>query len=182
MRLLIAFSSVTVDGFMVGPGNDHDFMVSDPQLDDELVGRLRSMADTIVVGRGSFAEMGAYWSVAEGPIAEWMNASSKVVLSTTADFDASTWENSTLAAGDGVEQVRRLKESDGGGMVTFGGALTVRSLVTADLVDQYWLKINPAAVGRGGSMFSDVVDRRALTLVSAQPYPSGVIAAIYDRA
>lgn len=126
--------------------------------------------------------MGGYWSAAEGPIAEWMNASSKAVLSTSADVDVSTWENSTLAAGDGVEQVRRLKESDGGGLVTFGGARTVRSLVTADLVDEYWLKVSPAVVGRGGSMFSDVVDRRSLTLRSAQFYPSGVIAAIYEKA
>ncbi|MFN2487798.1 MAG: hypothetical protein ABR609_14535 [Acidimicrobiia bacterium] len=28
---------------------------------------------------------------------------------------------------------------------------TVRSLVAANLVDEYWLKINPAIVGRGGS-------------------------------
>ena len=31
-------------------------------------------------------------------------------------------------------------------------------------------------------MFSDVVDHRSLTLRSAQSYPSGVIAAIYEKA
>jgi riboflavin biosynthesis pyrimidine reductase len=37
------------------------------------------------------------------------------------------------------------------------GVHTVRSLGAANLVDEYWLKVNPAIVGRGGSMFSDVV-------------------------
>ena len=64
--------------------------------------------------------------------------------------------------------------------MTFGGVHTVRSLVAANLVDEYWLKVNPAIVGRGGSMFSDVVERRALTLHSARSFPSGTIAAIYS--
>jgi dihydrofolate reductase len=67
-----------------------------------------------------------------------------------------------------------------GGLVTFGGVYTVRSLVAANLVDEYWLKINPAIVGRGGSMFSDVVERRALTLRSARSFPSGAVALIYS--
>ena len=88
---------------------------------------------------------------------------------------------STLAAGEGADQVRRLKASSGGGLVAFGGVHTARSLVAADLVDEYWLKFNPAIVGRGGSMFSDVVERRALTLRSARSFPSGGVAAIYPK-
>lgn len=65
-------------------------------------------------------------------------------------------------------------------MVVFGGVHTVRSLVAADLVDEYWLKFNPEIVGRGGSMFSDVIERRALTLRWARSFPSGTIAAIYS--
>ena len=77
-----------------------------------------------------------------------------------------------------MDQVRRLKASTGGAVVAFGGVHTVRSLVTANLVDEYSLKFNPI-VGRGGSMFSDVVDRRALTLRSARFFPSGTVAVIY---
>ncbi len=79
-----------------------------------------------------------------------MNATPKVVLSTDSSYDVSACENSTLAAGDGVDQVHRLKASSGGNLVTFGGVHTVRSLVAANLVDEYWLKVNPAIVGRGG--------------------------------
>lgn len=141
---------------------------------------LMSVADTIVVGRKAFSDMAAHWPTADGDLAAWLNATPKVVLSTDSSHDVGAWENSTLATGDGADQVRRLKASSGGGLVTFGGVHTVRSLVAANLVDEYWLKINPAIVGRGGSMFSDVVERRALTLRSARSFPSGVVAVIYS--
>lgn len=182
MRSLIVFSDVTVDGFMAGSNGDLDFMVDiadDPQLVSELTGKLLRTADTIVVGRNSFAAMAAYWSNAEGEVAAWLNETPKVVLSTNPDLDVSEWRNSTLAAGDGVKQVRRLKGAAGGSVVTFGGVRTVRSLVRADLVDEYWLKINPAVVGRGQSMFSDLVTHRLLTLRSARAFPNGAIAATY---
>jgi hypothetical protein len=57
MKPLIVFSDVTIDGFMAGPDNDLDFMVDDPQLEDELTGMLMSVADTIVVGRKAFPDM-----------------------------------------------------------------------------------------------------------------------------
>jgi hypothetical protein len=38
MKPLIVFSDVTIDGFMAGLDNDLDFMVNDPQLEDELTG------------------------------------------------------------------------------------------------------------------------------------------------
>ena len=58
MRPLIVFSDITVDGFMAGPDNDLDFIKTYPA-------------------------MGAYWTTADGDLAAWMNATPKVVLSTT---------------------------------------------------------------------------------------------------
>ena len=180
MRPLIVFSDMTLDGFMAGPDNDLDFMADDPQLTSELTGELMSVADTIIWGRRSFGPSAAYWTTAEGDLAAWLNTAPKFVLSSDKSFDVSAWENSTLAAGDGADQVRQLKESTGGSLVVFGGVQTVRSLVAADLVDEYWLKLNPAIVGRGGSMFSEVGERRKLTLNSARSYPSGTVALVYS--
>ena len=180
MRPLIVFSDMTLDGFMAGPDNDLGFMADDPQLTSELTGELMAVADTIIWGRKSFGPSGAYWTSVDSDLATWLNTTPKVVLSSDSRFDVSGWQNSTLAAGDGADQVRRLKESSGGSLVVFGGVQTVRALVAADLVDEYWLKLNPAIVGRGGSMFSDVADRRPLTLRSARSFPSGTVALKYS--
>ncbi len=175
MRQLIAFNDVSLDGFMAGPNNELDFIVNDPKLGDEFTSELRAVADTIVFGRKSFGSW-AYWMSAEGDLADWMNSSPKVILSSDQTFDVSPWPNSTVAD---LDQIRQVKESDGKAIVAFGGVQTLQSLITADLVDQYWLKINPTAAGRGGSMFSNLTDQRQLTLCSAKPYPSGTIATIY---
>ncbi len=45
--------------------------------------------------------------------------------------DLSAWANATVAASDGVEEVRCLKPSSGGALVTFGGVQTLRSLVAS---------------------------------------------------
>jgi dihydrofolate reductase len=180
MRSLIVFSDVTLDGFMAGPDNDLEFMVHDPELGDEFTGELVAVADLQIWGSKSFTPSGAYWTAADGDLAAWMNQTPKVVLSSDSSLEVSSWANSTLAAGDGVEQVRRLKEASGGSLVVFGGVQTVRSLVAADLVDEYWLKLNPTVVGRGGSMFTEVADRRPLTLRSARSYPSGKVALVYS--
>ena len=52
-------------------------------------------------------------------------------------------------------------------------------MLAANLVDEYWLKVSPTIVGRGGSMFADVIERRPLTLRSTKSFPSGVLALTY---
>ena len=97
MKPLIVFSDVTIDGFMAGPDNDLDFMVDDPQLEDELTGMLMSVADTIVWSQ-SVPRHGAHWTTADGDLAAWMNAtpgridrlhdlSSKGVHADTSEFE-----------------------------------------------------------------------------------------------
>lgn len=178
MRQLIVFTDVSLDGFMAGPENDLGFMVEDPQLADEFTAELRAVADTIIFGRKSFHPSAAYWTAADGELADWMNTTPKMILSSDSTYDVGLWPNSTVLTD--LDQVRRLKETTGRTVVAFGGVDTLRSLVSAGLVDQFWLKINPTVVGRGGSMFSDLTEQRRLTLDSVKPYPSGTIAAIYS--
>jgi dihydrofolate reductase len=165
MRSLIVFCSVTVDGFMAGPDNDLRFMVDDEELETTLNGELMEAAGAIVVGRKSFPEMSEYWTSAEGELADWMNGTPKYVLSSDDSYDVSGWDSATLAAGDGVEQVRKLKAKKGKSVVVFGGVETVRALVVAGLVDEYW--------------FFDVTDRTELKLRSVRSFPSGSLGVVY---
>jgi dihydrofolate reductase len=185
VRPLIVSSNMTVDGFIAGPGNDLaslDFIVPDSEQENDLVKRFGSTADAIVLGRQTFLDMEAYWTKVDSPMADWLNATPKIALSTDPEFDVSSWNNSTLAAGDAVEQVRRIKDTDGRALVTFGGVKTIRTMVNAGLVDEYWLKISPVVTGRGSSMFAELTGKRPLTLRSAKSFPSGMIDAVYMTA
>ncbi len=182
MRPLIVSSNMTIDGFIAGPGNDLaslDFIVPDPEQENELAERFAATADAIVFGRRTFLDMEAYWTKIKSPMADWLTATPKIALSTDPGFDVSSWNNSTLAAGDAVEQVRRIKDTAGRGLVMFGGVRTIRTMVAADLVDEYWLKISPVATGQGSSMFTELTGKRPLTLRSAKSFPSGMIDAVY---
>jgi dihydrofolate reductase len=150
----IVCADVTLDGFMTGPDNDLDFMVDDDELDQVFMDELTPRADAIVVGRKAFiGGMAACWPTAAEPFAQWMNETPKVVLSSTG-VDVSQWENSSVASGDGVTHVKNLNTRPGRAIVVFGGAETVQRLVAAGLVDEFWLKVNPDATGRGGAVFA----------------------------
>jgi dihydrofolate reductase len=190
MRKLIISCNITVDGFMAGPGGGSppsipkmlsslDFIVDDPEQENDLAARFEEVADTIVFGRKTYVVMQDAWSPLDSRMAAWINGATKVVLSKNPEFDVSIWTNATLAAGDAVEQVRALKESSGGALVMFGGVQTIRAMVNAGLVDEYWLKISPVATGQGSSMFAELSERRNLKLTGVKGFPSGMIDATY---
>lgn len=185
MRQLIVSCNVTVDGYMAGPGNDfassEDFAVVDAQQESDLAAEFAQVADTIVIGHRTFVAMQAAWSPLHSDMADWINAATKVVLSRQPDLDVSVWNNSTLAVGDGPDQVQRLKSGDGAALVAFGGVETIRSLTAANLVDEYWLKVMPVAIGAGSSFFSDIPQRHDLALTEAKSCPSGLLDLRYRR-
>ncbi len=181
MRDLIMSAAVTLDGFMAGPANDLDFMVIDEELDQTMMtDELAPRADTIVIGRKVFPDMATYWTTATGPLARWMNETPKVVLSNTLD-DTSLWPTTSVARGNGAAAVEELKRQPGGAIVVFGGVQTVRSLVAAGIVDEFWLKVNPVAIGRGGPVFADLKDPAKLELLSARAFPSGTVGLVYRK-
>jgi dihydrofolate reductase len=51
----------------------------------------------------------------------------------------------------------------------------VSSLIQAQLVDEYFLLINPSILGKGKSIYRNVVANQALKLKSATAYKCGVV-------
>ena len=99
-----------------------------------------------------------------------------VVTSTLTDPG---WGNSTLLAGDPVEEVRRLKELPGGELLLTGSITLAHTLIRAGLADEYRQIVFPAVQGRGRRYFPDghVVPR--LERVGAAAFPTGITYAAY---
>lgn len=81
--------------------------------------------------------------------------------------------NSTLATGDPVAFMRRLKESGSGDIAVPGGIRTVRSLFLAGMIDQLTLTTHPVVVGSGRHLFDDSVPTTRLRLLNASQASSG---------
>jgi dihydrofolate reductase len=86
-----------------------------------------------------------------------------------------------LSRGDRAAAVEELKRLPGRALVVFSGVQTVQNLVGAGLVDEFWLKVNPVAIGRGGPVFADLEDPAKLELLSASGFPSGTVALVYRK-
>jgi dihydrofolate reductase len=93
-----------------------------------------------------------------------------------------SWAEPTVARGDLAEEVVRLKEQPGNFILAHGGAGFARSLVASGLIDEYRLVIHPVVLGRGEPLFSGLRSPVDLRLISATPFGSGVVAAVYQTA
>ena len=65
----------------------------------------------------------------------------------------------------------RLKGEPGKDIIVYGGSRTVADLIAGRLIDEFYLFVNPAAIGRGLSIF----DKVALVLVESRAFDCGIV-------
>lgn len=164
------------------------------------------------MGSHSYYGMAAFWPFSDMPIAAPMNDIPKIVFSRKGIKDGAqvdqmrlalaeakarnaerhgvtptaavlqSWAEPTVARGDLVEEVLRLKQQPGNFILAHGGARFAQSLVASGLVDEYRLAILPVVLGRGQPLFSALPSPVALRLISTTPFASGAMAAVYQPA
>jgi dihydrofolate reductase len=171
---------ISVDGYFEGVKN-WDLPWHERVWGDELerfsLDQLES-ADMLVFGRVTYEGMAAYWTVAQGAIASYMNALPKLVCSRT--LQAATWNNSTLVKNDAGTEVARLKQEGNGNMFVFGSANLSRTLMNEGLFDEYRIAVAPVIHGRGKPLFSDGLNARGLRLLEARSLSTGCVILRYQ--
>ncbi len=170
---------VTLDGYMAGPNDEMDW-ISTSWSDDvgPYITSIMESVDTILIGR-NLAEgfIPAWESRPEGEPEEaidWMNNTPKVVVSNT--LTSSPWNNATIASGDLAAIVEGLKSSDGGDVITYGGARLAASLVEAGLVNDLHLIVNPTAIGTGKPVFGNGDGYGRFEVARVTPFSGGMYA------
>jgi dihydrofolate reductase len=106
-----------------------------------------------------------------------MNGYPKFVVSTTLE-EPLEWNNSTLIKGNVAEEVSRLKQQPGSGILVFGSGDLVNTLMHHDLIDEYRLMVFPV-VGSGKRLFGETIEKRILRLVETKTFGSGVVILAY---
>jgi len=93
---------------------------------------------------------------------------------TLSDADL-TWHPTTIIRGsDLVEKVSSLRAQPGGGIYVYGSLSLVRALLTAKLIDELVLMIEPITLGGGKTLFATDGEARTFELISAQTTATGV--------
>jgi dihydrofolate reductase len=179
MRRLIVSNVMSLDGFFEGPNGEFDW----PVVEEEFFGYAREMlrsVDTILFGRRTYLFMAAYWPTApRDEIAEQMNGLRKVVFSRT--LERAEWENSHLVRGDAAEEVVKLKRASGKDLVILGSASLASSLLTANLIDEYRVILEPVVLGRGNPLFKSIDGRIKMKLTNTRVLGTGVVVLYYRR-
>lgn len=184
MRKIIVSPYITLDGVVQAPGGgEEDFKYggwSAPYYDealDQIAEKQKQPAKDLLLGRKTFEMFASFWPEHED-IWPGINDVTKYVVSKT--IEKSDWKNSIFLKN--VEDIEKLKNSDGSDLLVSGSGTLVQTLLKHDLVDELWLLIHPLTLGTGKKLFDNGTIPAAFSLVESTATPSGVIVANYKRA
>lgn len=191
MRKLIVSEFVTLDGVMQAPGGEDEDRDGGfahggwtlPYWHDDIgqaFGALMQDTDAFLLGRRTYVTHAeAFEPLPAGdPFGDMMNAPQKYVVSRT--LAEPTWRDTTIIRDDVVEAVRALKAQPGKNILTDGSSRLVHALLAHDLVDELHLLLYPLTLGGGKRLLPSGV-HATFALLSATPYPSGVVGLHYAR-
>ena len=171
MRKIISFMHISLDGFVAGPKGEMDWIKHDEEL-FSYVGKRISKSDTALYGRVTYQMMENYWPKAgEQPNAtqhavehsKWYNNIRKVVLSKT--LQESDLTNTTIISNNLSDRINEIKKDGDKEILLFGSPTATHLLIQQNLIDGYWLFVNPIILGQGIPLFEDIKDKVELKLL-----------------
>ena len=191
MRNLIVHEFISLDGVVQAPGGkdedrdggfDHGGWTIPYWHDDIGVAFFQAMqnVDAFLLGRRTYVTHAeAFEPMKPGdPFGDLMNAPKKYVVSRT--LKTPIWRNTTIIRDNPVEAVRSLKAQPGKDIMIDGSTRLVPVLLEHDLIDQLYLTLYPLTLGDGKRILPPGLHRK-FRLLSAKPYPTGVVALHYAR-
>jgi dihydrofolate reductase len=112
---------------------------------------------------------------------KWYNKVHKVVLSKTMKGAGLT--NTTIISANLSDRINEIKQRAGKDILLFGSPTATHSLIQLNLIDGYWLFVNPIILGQGIPLFVDIKDKIKLNLLSTRRFASGVteLSYVVDR-
>jgi dihydrofolate reductase len=175
MGKIVVSENVTLDGVVQDPAGAEGFgrggwvgrvgergrEEAAKVLLDEALG-----AEAQLFGRRTYEFLAARWPSRSGELADRLNDMPKYVVSST--LKDPDWNNSTVLAGDVIQEVSKLKEQLDGEIVVAGSIQLVRALMENGLVDELRLMIYPVVLGAGERLFGETREQRPVRLVKTR--------------
>ncbi|WBV56729.1 dihydrofolate reductase family protein [Chryseobacterium daecheongense] len=180
MRKLKLQMQMTIDGFVAGPEGEQDWVWLSPpdEVGFQKIVDLAESSDTLLLGRKMTRPFIDHWeNVADNMpdhptnhLAKLIVDMRKIAFSRTENNIAG--RNLEVDNNDLITSVEALKKEEGKDILVYGGADFVSSLIDQDLVDEYYIVVNPVAIGKGLPIFNG---RKVLKLESSLALKSGKI-------
>jgi len=179
MRKLKLQMQISIDGFVAGPNGELDWMTWNWSEDiKKYINDLHDTVDTILLGRKMADGFISHWTgIKPGEesytFAQKMVDYPKYVFTKT--LNNHNWLNTTLVKGDLVREANNLKEKAGKDIIVYGGADFVSSLIKNNLIDEYYLFVNPTIIGRGLEISGKLKNKMSLKLIEYKSFDCGIV-------
>lgn len=188
MNRIISFAHISLDGFVAGPNREMDWITINEEIFDHVGNRINE-TDTALYGRVTYELMESYWPYAGNEPgaskhdiehAGWYKQARKVVLSKTMKETGSS--NTKIIGSNLTNSIQELKQEGGGSkeILVFGSPTATHSLMEQNLIDGYWLFLNPVILGNGIPLFVKGKEKIKLDFISSLPFASGVVELNYS--
>lgn len=186
MRKLKLQMQMSVDGFVsAGPNDEQKWVTWALEEIYQDVLHLFDSCDTIIIGRKLAVDYIPFWlDVVKKPndpmyaIAQRVVAAKKIIFTKT--LEHAEWDNTVLAKGDLAAEIEKLKRQDGKDLIVYGGTSFVAALLKEKLVDELHLFVNPVALGKGESIFSNLEQFQNMEHKKTVTYKSGIVLLQYN--
>lgn len=179
LRKIIASEFVSADGYVVGEGENMDWVMG--RFNDEMAkyaGDLMNSMDSLLLGRVTYQIMAnawPNWTEAQSPGADKMNNTPKFVLSRS--LNSAPWgkyDPATLIKDDVERRIMEMKEKPGKNIVIYGSASVVQNLTELKLIDEYQLLVHPVFLGSTKSLFGRMPSSTNLKHLRTDTFSNGV--------
>lgn len=177
---------ISLDGFVAGPNGEMNWIKVDQEIFDHVGVRI-SGTDTALYGRVTYEMMENYWPDAGNkPGASkhdiehsaWYKKAHKLVLSKT--MKGADLPDTTIISYNLSQNINEIKQRAGSEILLFGSPTATHSLMQQNLIDGYWLFVNPVILGEGIPLFTGSKEKTKLKLLDAHSFSSGVTALNYE--
>lgn len=175
MRRLLLTENITADG-RIEMLDDWFDPSPDGDIQDWLaeMERWGAASDAVLVGRHTYEDFRGYWPQhTDEQAGAYLDQVHKYVVSSS--MTDPQWHYSTILSGDPVEEVRRLKDSDGRDITLSGSITLAHAVLAAELVDEIRLLVFPAIQGRGKGLVAEGTSFPHLELLESRAFRSGVV-------
>jgi dihydrofolate reductase len=188
MRKLVSFFHVSLDGYVAGLNGEMDWIKVDDEIFEHVGDRVKDSA-TALYGRVTWQMMEGYWpTAADQPNASkhdiehaaWYKKAEKIVLSKS--MHGEQLPNTVFISDDVEHRIKAIKQQAGTEILIFGSPSATHSLLQYDLIDEFWLFVNPVLLSEGMPLFKNVPQTTQLTLVSSKTFANGVVCMHYKKA
>ena len=189
MRKIVSFVHVSLDGFVASTDEGMaslGWISITEDLFDYVEQRIVA-TDTALYGRVTYQMMESYWpTAADQPNAtkhdiehsRWYKRATKIVLSRT--MQGKNLPQTKIISSNLADEITKLKQGAGSDILMFGSPTATHALMAENLIDEYWLFVNPILLGQGVPLFKGIKNRTALKLVTSKIFPSGVVCLQYE--